>query len=213
MPKKKGRKDRRPTPSGAVGGPGTGSGLSFQVDFAIRQALEAMSHALADPIEEFRISMEPRVVTGERDVTCWDVGLSHPERVTEVKLKPNRADIEEWLSRVDFGVQQNTDLEFELCYGRGASSLITAIESLCRIAKEADGSPETFLALVALEQTAAIETVLGRLTAEPHASLLRVHVRPIDPESLEQEIQFRLLYMVRARHRTRLYELGAALLR
>ena len=210
MPKKKGSKDRRPTTSGAVGGPGTGSGLSFQVDFAIRQALEAISHALADPIEELRISMEPRVVTGERDVTCWDVGLSHPERVTEVKLKPNRADIEEWLNRVDFGVQQNTDLEFELCYGRGASSLITAIESLCRIAKEADGNPETFLALVALEQTAAIETVLGRLTAEPHASLLRVHVRPIDPESLEQEIQFRLLYMVRARHRTRLYEFLAA---
>ena len=154
--------------------------------------------------------MEPRIVTGERNVTCWDVRLSHPERVTEVKLKPNRADIEEWLDRVDPGVQQNTDFEFELCYGRGASSLVTAIESLCRLAKEADGSPETFQRLVDLEQTEAIEAVLGRLTAEPHASLLRVHVRPIDPARLEQELQFRLLYMVRARDRTRLYEFLAA---
>ena len=206
MPKKNGSKDRRPTRSGAVGGPGTGSGLSFQVDFATRQALEAISQALADPIEDFRISMEPRVVTGKSTVTCWDVRLSHPERVTEVKLRPNRADIEEWLDRVDLGVRQKRDLEFELAYGRGASSLLTAIESLCRIAKEADGSPDKFQALVALEQSETIEAVLGRLTAEPHASLLRVHVRPIDPESLEQEIDFRLRYMVCARDRTRLHE-------
>ena len=153
--------------------------------------------------------MEPRVVTGERAVTCWDVRLSHPERVTEVKLKPNRADIYEWLDRVDLGVRQKGDLEFELAYGRGASSVITAIESLCRMAKEADG-PDKFQALVALEQDADIEAVLGRLTAEPHASLLRVHVRPIDPESLKQEIQFRLSYMVRAADRARLYSFLAA---
>ena len=206
MPNKKQSKDRRPTLSGAVGGPGTGSGLSFQVDFAIRHALEAISQALADPIEDFLISMEPRVVTGERTATCWDVRLSHPDRVAEVKLKPNRTDIEEWLDRVDLGARQSTDLKFELAYGRGASSLIAAIESLCRIAKEADGSLDTFQARVALERSATIEAVLGRLTTAPHASLLRVRVRPIDPESLEQDIQFRLRYMVRAQDRPHLYE-------
>ena len=206
MRNKKANKDRPRTSSGAVGGPGTGSGLGFQVDFAIRQALEAISQALADPIEDFRISMEPRVVTSEGNVTCWDVRLTHPERVTEVKLRPNRADIEEWLDRVNCGARQNADLRFELSYGRGASSLITAIESLCRIAKEADGSTDRFQALVALEQGSAIEAVLGRLTSEPHASLLRVHVRPIDPDRLKEEIQFRLRYLVGAQDRTRLYE-------
>ena len=207
MGNKKASKGRRGTSSGAVGGPGTGSGLGFQVDFAVRHALEAISRALADPIADFRISMEPRVVTGERDVTCWDVRLTHPERVTEVKLRPKRADIEEWLDRVNLGVRQNADLGFELSYGRGASPLITAIESLCRIATEADGSIDRFRALVSLEHSPAFEAVLGCLTAEPHVSLLRAHVRPIDPESLEEEIQFRLRYMVRAPDRTRLYDL------
>ena len=163
MGNKKASKGRRGTSSGAVGGPGTGSGLGFQVDFAVRHALEAISRALADPIADFRISMEPRVVTGERDVTCWDVRLTHPERVTEVKLRPKRADIEEWLDRVNLGVRQNADLRFELSYGRGASPLITAIESLCRIATEADGSIDRFRALVSLEHSPAFEAVLGCL--------------------------------------------------
>ena len=50
MGSKKNIKDRRITPSGAVGGPGTGAGLNFQVDFAILHALEAISQALADPV-------------------------------------------------------------------------------------------------------------------------------------------------------------------
>ena len=206
MGNRKASKDQRPTPSGAVGGPGTGSGLDFQVDFAIRRALEAISQALADPLEDFQISMEPRIVTSDQDVTHWDVRLSHPERVTEVKLRPNRADIEEWLDRVDRGTRQDADLGFELSYGRGASSLVAAIENLCRIAKEADGNVDRFQDLVALEHSAAIEAVLGHLRTEPHLSLLRVRVTPIDPESLEREIQLRLRYLVREPDQTRLYE-------
>ena len=206
MGNKKAIKDRRRTPSGAVGGPGTGSGLNFQVDFAIRQALEAISQALADPIEDFQISMEPRVVTPDGHVTSWDVRLPHPERVTEVKLRPSRADIVEWLDRVELGTQQDAGLRFELSYGRGASSLVTAIENLCRIAKEADGNIDRFKDLVALEHSSSIEAVLQCLRTQPHVSLLRVRVAPIDPESLEREIQFRLRYLVREPNRTRLYE-------
>ena len=67
--------------------------------------------------------MEPRLVTTDRQVTRWDVRLSHPERMTEVKLRPRRADIVEWLDRVDSGTQQDADIIFELSYGRGAGSL------------------------------------------------------------------------------------------
>ena len=206
MRTKRAPKNRRPTVSGAVGGSGTSSGLNFQVDFAIRQALDAISQALADPIEDFQISMEPRLVTMDRQVTRWDVRLSHPERMTEVKLRPRRADIVEWLDRVERGTQQDADIRFELSYGRGAGSLIGAIESLCRIAKEAGGNVARFVGLVALEKTAAIDTVLARLKA-PHVSLLRVRVTPIDPESLEREIQFRLRLLVSEPNRKRLYEL------
>ena len=199
--------NKKATLSGAVGGPGTGSGLNFQVDFAIRQALEAISQALADPIQDFQISMEPRVVTTNGNVTRWDVRLSHPERVTEVKLRPSRADIVEWLECVELGTQQDADLRFELSYGRGAGPLVTAIENLCRIANEADSDIHRFNDLVAVEHSPAIEAVLQCLRTQPQLSLLRVHVAPIDPESLKREINFRLRYLVQEPDRRRLYDI------
>ena len=206
LDKKKNIKDRRITQSGAVGGPGTGAGLNFQVDFAILQALEAISQALADPLEDLQISMEPRVVTGDGDVTCWDVRLSHPERVTEAKLKPKRVEIREWLDRVEIGTQQDADREFELFYGRGAAPLFSAIERLCRIVKEADGNACRFRDLLDLERNSDIEVVLGHLKTEPHMSLLRVRVTPIDPQRLERDIQFRMRLLVCESNRPRLYD-------
>ena len=203
---KKNIKDRRITPSGAVGGPGTGAGLNFQVDVAIFHALEAISRALADPLEDLQISMEPRVVTGDGNVTCWDVRVSHPEGVTEAKLKPKRADIMEWLERVEIGTQQDSDCEFELFYGRGAAPILSAIERLCRIAKEANGNACRFKDLLDLERNSDIEAVLGPLKAEPHVSLLRVRVTPIDPQRLKRDIQFRMRLLVCEPNRPRLYD-------
>ena len=203
---KKNIKDRRISRSGAVGGPGTGAGLNFQVDFAILQALEAISQALAGSLEDLQISMEPRIVTGDGNVTCWDVRLSHPERVTEAKLKPTRDDIFEWLDRVEIGTQQRTDHEFELFYGRGAGPVLSAVESLCRIAKEADGNADTFEALLDLERNSTVDAVLEHLKAEPHASLLRVRVTPVDQQRLERDIQFLMRYLVGESARKRLYD-------
>ena len=206
LDKKKGIKDRRITRSGAVGGPGTSAGLNFQVDFAILHALEAISQLFADPLEARQISMEPRVVTGDGNVTCWDVRLSHPERVVEVKLKPKRVEIMEWLGRVEIGMQEDANCRFELFYGRGASPILSAIESLCRIAKEADGNVGRFENLFDLELSPDIEAVMGHLKAKPHVSLLRVRVTPIDQQSLEREIQFSIRHLVCEPDRTRLYD-------
>ena len=205
MGSKKNIKDRRITPSGAVGGPGTGAGLNFQVDFAILHALEAISQALADPLEDLQISMEPRVVTGAENVTCWDVRLSHPERVAEVKLKAKRVDIVEWLDRIEIGTQQDADLIFELFYGRGAGPMLSAIESLCRIAKEADGNVGRFKNLLDLERDSDIDTVLEHLKTEPHVSLLRVRVTPIDRQRLERQIQLSMCRLVCEPDRAHLY--------
>ena len=206
MRNRKSIKDRRSTPSGAVGGPATASGLNFQVDLTIRHALEAISQALADPITDLQISLEPRSVTTHRTLTCWDVRLSPPERVIEVKLKPRRADIEEWLDRVELGIRQDADRRFELSYGRGASPLLNAIEDLCRIATETNGNFHQFQDLIALEQNAAIDTVLLHLKTDPHMSLQRIRVTPIDAQSLKREIHFLMRYLVSEPNRTRLYE-------
>ena len=151
--------------------------------------------------------MEPRVVTGDGNVTCWDVRLSHPERVTEAKLKPKRAEIIEWLDRVKIGTKQDADREFELFYGRGATPLLGAIERLCRIAKEANGAADRFKDRLNLERNMDIEAVLGHLKTEPHKSLLRVRVTPIDQQSLKRDIQLRTRFLVREPDRTRLYEI------
>lgn len=205
MPNKKSAPGRRPTSSGAVGGPATASGTRYQVDFAIRQALEAISHALSDPFGDFRIFMEPRVPTPDGSATCWDVGLSHPNRVTEAKLKPKRTDIIAWLDRVDAATHQQEALEFELFYGRGASPLLSAIEKLCRIAKEADGNSDNFQQLLTIERDSDTDIVLQHLVTQPHLSLLRVRLAPSDPHRLDDEIQFRLRQLVREPDRAQLY--------
>lgn len=182
--------------SGAVGGPGSAAGFNFQVDFAILQALEKISHALVNPLEQGKISMEPRLLT-PKSVTCWDVLTDPPNTVTEAKLKPKRDEIIEWLERVDLGLKQSDSQRFELFYGRGAVPLLSAVERLCRIAREAGGDPEKFNGLANLERTPEFDIVLDRLKTEPHVSLLRVRVVPFDSNGLKRDIQFALRHLVR----------------
>ena|SRR5579884_3567628 len=117
MAQKRSKKKR--TSSGAVGGPATGAGLNYQVDFAIFQVLDRISRALVDPLEDGEIAIEPRVIDST-GMTCWDVRVGPPELVTEAKLKPRREEILEWLGRVEIGTREGRDRRFQLFYGRGA---------------------------------------------------------------------------------------------
>lgn len=198
------RQKKAQSHSGAVGGPGTGAGLNYQVDFAVFRALEKISHALVNPLEQGEISMEPRFVTG-RAVTCWDVGTSPPDTVTEAKLKPKRDEIVEWLDRVESGLKQSGARQFELFYGRGAGPLISAVERLSRIAKEAGGDCEKFKARVNLERTPDVDNVLNHLMTDPHSSLLRMSVVPFDSAALQRDTQFALRHLVCEPDRQRLY--------
>ncbi len=51
--------------SGAAGGPATGRGIKYQVDYAVLQSLELISKALSMPHIPFAIWMEPRNVEGD----------------------------------------------------------------------------------------------------------------------------------------------------
>src|SRR5262249_16005755 len=156
-----------------------GAGLTYQVDFAIFQTLERMSFALVNPLEQGEIAIEPRFPTGQT-VTCWDIKTSPPDTVTEAKLKPTRDDIVEWLGRVEVGIRQSNSRNFVLFYGRGAVPLLTAVERLCRIAKEANGERQKFDQLVSVERTPYVDEVLSHLKTDPHATLLRVRTDPFD---------------------------------
>jgi tetratricopeptide (TPR) repeat protein len=191
--------------SGAVGGPATGAGIRYQIDFAILQSLEMISRALVNPFEQGEFSMEPRIVSG-KDVTCWDVQTSPPDTVTEAKLRPKRDEVVEWLDRVERGMTQSSERRFQLFYGRGAGPLLSAVERLCRIAIEAGGTAEQFGRLVGVETTAELDVVLDHLRTNPHCSLLRVRLVPFDPATLERDIQLYLRLLVREPHRQPLYD-------
>jgi len=84
-------------PSGAKGGPSTGHGLNYQIDFAMRETLDYMSRALCAPLRVWEVRIEPRVTTSG-ELTSWDVGFSPDDSLFEVKLKPTSQDIEEWVA-------------------------------------------------------------------------------------------------------------------
>jgi tetratricopeptide (TPR) repeat protein len=201
------RKDRRGTQSGAVGGPGTGAGLNFQANFAVLHALDAISHALVDPLIEPDISMEPRVLTGSKVATAWDVKTSHPKKVAEAKLRPKSAEVFEWLDRIEVGLQQDDDLEFELFVGRGAGAVLSEVERLCRIAQEASGNEERFMDLVRLEHDGSTPVALQHLKFRPHRSFSRIRVTQLDPNSLVSAIDFRLRLLTGDADRKRLNDL------
>jgi hypothetical protein len=201
---KNGGTRQRPT-SGAAGGPGASSGFNYQVDFAVLQALESISSALVNPLKERTISMEPRI-TGGGIFTCWDVRTSPPEVVTEAKSRPKRDEILNWLDYVELGTRQTEASQFELFYGRGAPGVVNAIDRLCRIAQEANGDASKFQSLVALESNKDFDLVLECLKTNPHKSLLRVRLTPLDPNTLGGDISFRLRHLVREQDGSRLYD-------
>lgn len=205
---KNGGKPRRVT-SGAAGGPGASAGFNYQVDFAVFQALESISSALVNPLEERNISMEPRVTDGST-VTCWDVCTSPPTRVTEAKSRPKRDELLQWLDYVESASSQTEDLRFELFYGRGAPGVLNAIERLRRIAQEASGDAEQFKSLVKVESNEDFDLVLSRLKTNPHKSLLRIQLTPCDPKTLERDIWFRLRHLVGEQDGRRLYDFLSA---
>ena len=45
--------------SGAVGGPGTGAGLNYQIDLAIEETLDCISRALCAPHRVWEVKLEP----------------------------------------------------------------------------------------------------------------------------------------------------------
>lgn len=200
------RRNKGRAPSGAVGGPATGAGLDYQVEFAIYQALDRISRYLVNPLEDGEISMESRLVTAA-GVTCWDVRLTPPDTVTEAKLKPKREEIVEWLDRIELATSQGRDSRFELFYGRGALPVLSAVERLCRIAVEANGDAARFTKLVAAERTPNVDLVLGRLKTDPQCSLLRILITPFDPVALKRDTDLLLRLLVREPARERLFQL------
>src|SRR5947209_1311837 len=88
-----------PITSGEVGGPSTGHGMAYQVDYAVWQALNLISETLSSPQKDLKIVVEPRAIS-EEGITTWDIGLQPEDTNIEVKVNPTRKDVEEWLKNI-----------------------------------------------------------------------------------------------------------------
>jgi hypothetical protein len=73
----KGSSKRAPTVSGAVGGPSTGAGLSYQINCALLRLLQLFPEVLSLPARNPAIRLEPRELDGAT-VTRWDAGFATP---------------------------------------------------------------------------------------------------------------------------------------
>ena len=85
--------------SGAVGGPGLGRGITYQVDAAIFYVLDLMSRVLTsapDATDNRYIQIEPRHVEGEV-VTRLDIFLGADNISLEAKTNPTDADVLDFL--------------------------------------------------------------------------------------------------------------------
>src|SRR5438132_1698392 len=105
-----------PSVSGATGGPSTGHGMNYQIDYAVYRALDVISRSLWAPHKQWTIRIEPRAVSPE-GFTRWDLAIDPPEELIEVKLNPTRQDILDWLDRVQQGRGSSSERAFTLVYG------------------------------------------------------------------------------------------------
>ncbi len=193
MPKRsssKKRKSLKISLSGAKGGPSTGHGLNYQIDFAIEQTLDYISRALCAPHRIWEVMLEPRV-SASGVLTAWDVGFNPDNSLFEIKLKPTREDIQEWVERCAVDGNANPARKFYLVYSKGAGKHLDNLDRLIRIAVEANGKENEFRTKVDAEGIIPDDPYLARLGMKAHELLGRMIVDQEPEYRLKENIEFR----------------------
>jgi hypothetical protein len=176
--------------SGAVGGPATGHGINYQINYGVFRALDLMLKVLSEPLSSPDICIEPRILS-ERGATKWDLEINPPGSLVEAKLHPTRGDILEWLDRVHEQTTSSPSKQFLFVYSKGGGLLLTSLGKLIRVAEEAGTDQETFHKLAKLENIAEGKSLLKRLGPTPHSVLRRMNLSSIPEDMLEHDIRFR----------------------
>jgi|HubBroStandDraft_4_1064222.scaffolds.fasta_scaffold01000_9 hypothetical protein len=184
------KRDSATTPtSGAIGGPATGRGIKYQVDYAVLQSLDLISKALSMPHIPFAIWMEPRNVEGGTTV-AWDLGTEPPAEVCEVKLSPVRHEILAWLGRVAQQAQGDATARFQLVYDRGGGQALLTLQQLIRNAIESSGDEGRFGRQIQSEGVSSADELLVALQPGALAALARTEVVHMPENVLALDLQF-----------------------
>ncbi len=188
-------KTKSPSTSGAIGGPSTDRGLSYQINFAIRHALDLISKVLSSPYESnIKIQLEPRTIGHNKSVTKWDIGILSSNALVEAKLKPKREDIVEWLERIEQSNLLNNE-QFWFVYGEGGGVLLDAVNDLCRVCRESSGNKAQFDFLIAHEKIKDSAEVLKILGNNYYDFLNRIDLKNIPENTMLDFVKFQAKLM------------------
>jgi hypothetical protein len=178
--------------SGAVGGPSTGRGLNYQVNYSIFRTIDFISRALCAPHKVWMIRIEPRAPS-QGKLTRWDISTEPPEKYFEAKLNPKRQEILEWLEHIQTAGKTYPQREFRLVYSEGGGSLLIGLGHLLRIAQET-GNQKEFDNFIE-EENKDSQEILSRLGSENHSLLRRIKLKNIPENVLENNISLRARWL------------------
>ena len=176
--------------SGAKGGPSVGRGMNYQVDFAIEQTLDRIGRALCAPHRNWQVHLEPRA-SALGGLTTWDVGFDPDDMLFEIKLKPSRLDICEWIGRVAIDATVNSARTYHLVYSKGAGKHLEQLEQIIRIAVEANGERDVFQVLLHDEGVEVDGSYIEILGEQSHEVLRRMFVEQVPEYLLRSVSDFR----------------------
>ena len=186
-PRNEKQQKRNAPVSGAVGGPATGHGIKYQIDYAVRQALELISRTLSAPHIPWVIWMEPRVI--DAHTTKWDLGIEPPAVFIESKLNPTRQEILDWLEQVGRRAGADPNAQFHLAYSRGGGQGLVILQQLIRNATESSGDQGRFDAQIDSEGMKGHEEMLRALGLAPLTALARMKILNVPENVLGNDLQ------------------------
>jgi tetratricopeptide (TPR) repeat protein len=200
-----GRSRGAPILSGAVGGPSTGAGLNYQINYALLRLLQLFPEVLSFPARNPAVRLEPRELDGAT-VTRWDVGFERPREICEVKLNPTKEDLDQWVerSRAHGG---RDGVKFALVYSKGTLRRLVALAHLIRIAYEVGSDTAKFDALVDLEEIRDVHSFLSDLGPHPQTVLARMKLLHLPDQVLDAQIDFCCAVLAGQEHGKRLREM------
>lgn len=176
--------------SGAKGGPSTSRGMNYQVAFAVEQTLDYIARALCAPLLSWEVRLEPRV-SSLNGLTNWDVGFNPGDLLFEIKLKPAREDVQDWIQRVVLDASVNRNRSYHLVFSTGAGKHLDRLDQLLRIAVEANGNKSEFESKLTAESIDADDPYLVALGPRAHELLQRMYTEQVPAYMLKSVTDFR----------------------
>jgi hypothetical protein len=172
-------------PAHAVGGPATVSGVDFEIDCALFDALELVQAFLSDPLSDG--VLRPQVRAGPASaLTAWDYGDAS-FMLVEAKRNAVSADVVEWLTRSTQACHALPGTRCRLVYGEATGTAVEAVDRLVKLTGEVE-SNERLRELAAHDRIPRADEFLGLMPDDAYSFLRRVELVHREPRTLVETL-------------------------